>query len=146
MEEWVILMGFISQNGFPAMHARRRGDNRKMTNHLPDLIVKPFARLPETSPIELISKRDYAHDTRCVVPMCRELMSNPDDTNVLAVIIFLTARLSELPSPERLAHVDLRTKMRKHMNNGFHVIYGDNQVVTVDAHLTNKGSYLCWIK
>jgi hypothetical protein len=73
-----------------------------------------------------------------MLPSRREFHSDLDDTNVMAIIVFLSTRFPELTVPEGLVDVHLRTKMRKSVYDGLHVIHGDDNIVSIDTHSTNK--------
>jgi hypothetical protein len=78
--------------------------------------------------------------------MSWEYSSDFDNGNVKAVIVFLSARLSELSSPERLAEVHTIPKSIKNFAYGTHIVYGNNNIVPVDTHLTNKPFYGFMVK
>jgi hypothetical protein len=63
MKAWVHLLGFKTQKAHPAQHrGARQNDREVISQQLPANVVKPFASLPVTTHIELITKRDKRLD------------------------------------------------------------------------------------
>jgi hypothetical protein len=53
-------------------------------------------------------------------------------------IILHTTRLSELPCPERLVTVDLEPKSFKNTYDGRDRVNGDDDIISIHAHLPDK--------
>jgi hypothetical protein len=56
----------------------------------------------------------------------------------MAFVVLLPTRLPELTVPEALAATNFCTKVLKLVNNGMHVLYGDNNIISVDTHPPKK--------
>jgi hypothetical protein len=103
-----------------------------------NILIQHTTALPVTTHIELIPEAYYRLNPSCVLPMCRERMTNADNTNVLAVIVLLTTRLSELSSPERLVQTNSSSKKFERLHNGRHMIYRNDKIVPIDTHRAGK--------
>jgi hypothetical protein len=101
-------------------------------------VVESIYNSPVTSLIKLVTKRDCRYKLGCVLPPGWEYFTNANDGYVLARVVLLTARLSELSSPERLVGINSKTKIFEFPNDGFGAFCGDNDIVPVDTHLTSK--------
>jgi len=73
-----------------------------------------------------------------MLPMCREFLSDADNTNVFASKVLSTTRLSERSSPERLVAVHDSPKGLENSHNGLHIFHGDNDIIPVDTHLLRE--------
>jgi hypothetical protein len=65
-------------------------------------------------------------------------MTNPNDRNIVGVIVFLPTRFSELSRPESLAEINLEPKSLKELSDNLDAIRGDDEVISVDAHPTRQ--------
>jgi hypothetical protein len=62
-------------------------------------------------------------------------MTKTNGCNPLTIVIVTAARLPEFAIPEALVLVHFEAKSLKELNHSVYIFYGDDDIVTVDAHL-----------
>jgi len=87
----------------------------------------------------LISKRTKRHDFLNVCRSGRDITTKLDDAYVIARVILLTTRLSELSCPERLVAIHGEPKALQDSDDLVHIVNGDDHIVTKDTYLAIKG-------
>jgi hypothetical protein len=113
-------------------------DTRKATQKSLKYSIQVSRGCPETNEVKLVSECNQRDNLLSVSPSGRESTANTTYRYVVTVIVFLAARLPEFPIPEALVFVHLEAECFKRVDDGVCVFYGDNDIVTIDAHLTKK--------
>jgi len=130
-------LSFVTQKGVSAQDRALFTDSRK-GNQIPNQLVEEGTWTPVASFVKLVSEAYCAQELGNVRSSGREHTTDSDDGYVMPFVVLPAARLSELHSPETLAGIYLKPKSFKFPSDKLRVIYGNNNIVSVDTHLTSQ--------
>jgi len=138
MKGRTVPVGLVAEETVTAEHRRRLEYNRERNNP-PQPVIQVSCGLPQSSKIKLVAETDRRHNLPNVPPVGRDVTSHANDTDVFAIEVLLSTRLSEFASPERLVRVDSKPKSFEFRDDQRDTVCGDNDIVPIDAHLSHEG-------
>jgi tagatose-1,6-bisphosphate aldolase len=94
--------------------------------------------MPVTSLVSLVTDVVNAFNTVNVSQVSRKKTTHAKNCNIFACVVLLATTLSELASPERFVSIHSETKILEELDDLKDNIYGDDNVVPIDAHRSHQ--------